>query len=278
MATENKTAIVTGSTSGIGRETVKALAKADYHLVLPVRNMEKGKQLKKEIEALYSSQQVRLVECDLESLKSVQNFVEVFRTEYTQLHLLINNAGVWFSKRELTEDGFEKNFAINHLSHFLLTKSLLDIIKKTPKARIINVASEAHKFGQINFNDLQSEKSFSSFKAYGQSKLANILFTRKLSKILEGSGVTVNSLHPGVVNTSLFDKMNGLIKSIFKFFMITPEKGAATSIYLALSDEVANKTGLYFKKCKAISPHKNALNTTDAEKLWEISLELTDLN
>lgn len=274
MTHNSKIAIITGSTSGIGKETAKALADEGMHLVLPVRNMEKGEILKKELEKTTGNTNVALFQCDLESLDSIRAFVAAFKEKYESLHLLINNAGVWFSKRELTKDGYEKNFAVNHLAHFLLTVELLELLKKNTHARIINVSSEAHKFSRMNFDDLQSEKSFSSFKAYGQSKLANILFTRHLAKLLTGTGVTANCLHPGVVSTNLFDKMNGFMKSVFKLFMTTPQKGATTTIYLALSEEVKSKTALYFKKKKAVTPQKYALNEADAEKLWALSLDL----
>ncbi len=274
MNNNKKIAIITGSTSGIGRETAKALALEGFSLTLPVRNIEKGNELKREIEVLSPHSDIELFKCDLESLESIQNFVNAYKERHEKLHLLINNAGVWISKRELTADGFEKNFAINHLAHFFLTNSLLTLIRNTPEARIINVSSEAHKFSRMRFDDLQSEKKFNSFKAYGQSKLANILFTRQLAKDLAGTGVTVYSLHPGVVSTRLFDKMNAFTKALFKLFMISPRKGAETSIYLSLSEEVKNETGLYYKKKKVVVPRKYALNDTDAQKLWTISFEL----
>jgi len=267
----SKVCVITGATSGIGKETAKAVAAAGINLVLPVRNMEKGSQLKEELLLINSNISIETYYCNLESLNSVRAFANFFKDNYKRLDILINNAGVWFSKRELTQDGFEKNFAINHLSHFLLTKELLDILTQTTDARIINVASEAHKFSTMNFEDLQSEKSFNSFKAYGQSKLANILFTRYLAKKLSSSGVTVNCLHPGVVSTNLFDKMSGFMKKIFQLFMISPQKGAATTIHLALSETVNGQSGLYFKKKKATTPNKSAQNDADAERLWQES-------
>ena len=277
MELENKICIITGATSGIGKVTATHLAKEGVQLILPVRNIEKGEKIKKDINDATGNNNIRLMYCDLESLESVRNFAEAFKKEFSQLDLLINNAGVWFAKREVTIDGFEKNFAINHLAHFLLTMLLLDIIKKNSSARIISVSSEAHRFTDMNFEDLQSEKSFNSYKAYGQSKLANILFVKKLSEILKGTGVTVNCLHPGVVSTHLFDKMGGFSKGMFGLMMITPEKGAETSIYLATSDEVKNITGEYFKKKKVVKSSSASTNKESADKLWELSRKLVGL-
>ena len=277
MELKNKICIITGATSGIGKATATYLAKEGMQLIWPVRNLEKGEKVKKEISDATGNNNIRLMLCDLESLDSVRNFAGVFKKEFSQLDLLINNAGVWFSKREVTKDGYEKNFAINHLSHFLLTMLLLDTLKSSGNARIISLSSDAHRFTDMNFDDLQSEKSYNNFKAYGQSKLANILFVKKLSELLKGSGVIVNCLHPGVVATHLFDKMGGFMKGVFGMMMISPEKGAATSIYLATSDEVKEVSGEYFKKKKITKSLAASYNKESAEKLWNISLKLVNL-
>jgi len=274
---KNKICIITGATSGIGKATATYLAKEGMQLIWPVRNLEKGEKVKKEISDATGNNNIRLMLCDLESLDSVRNFAGAFKKEFSQLDLLINNAGVWFSKREVTKDGYEKNFAINHLSHFLLTMLLLDTLKSSGNARIISLSSDAHRFTDMNFDDLQSEKSYNNFKAYGQSKLANILFVKKLSELLKGSGVIVNCLHPGVVATHLFDKMGGFMKGVFGMMMISPEKGAATSIYLATSDEVKEVSGEYFKKKKITKSLAASYNKESAEKLWNISLKLVNL-
>jgi len=277
MQLKNKICIITGTTSGIGKATATYLAKEGMQLIWPVRNLEKGEKVKKEISEATGNNNIRLMPCDLESLDSVRSFAEAFKKEYQHLDLLINNAGVWFSKREVTKDGYEKNFAINHLSHFLLTILLLDTLKRSGNARIISVSSDAHRFTDMNFDDLQSEKNFNNFKAYGQSKLADILFVKKLSELLKGTGVTANCLHPGVVATHLFDKMGGFMKGIFGMMMISPEKGAATSIYLATSDEVKEVSGEYFKKKKITKSSAASYNKESAEKLWDISLKLVNL-
>lgn len=277
MTTPPKTALITGATSGIGKVTAKHLAGLGMHLILPVRNMQKGEQTVNEITQATGNTHIRLVPCNLESLDSIRQCAQVIKNDYAVLDILINNAGVWFSKKELTADGFEKNIGINHLAPFLLTNLLLELLRKSESARIVNVSSEAHRFANMNFDDLLSEKDFNSFKAYGRSKLANILFTKKLSSMLAADGITVNCLHPGVVATNLFDKMGGFMKGIFQMFMITPEKGAQTTIHLATSDDVKGVSATYFKKSKPATSSPQSNNPEAAEKLWQLSVELTGL-
>lgn len=274
---KDKIVIITGATSGIGKITAKALAAKGAYLYLPVRNMEKGQKLKEEINTLTGNSQVTLIPCELDSLASIRNFADIFCKAENHLDILINNAGVWMNKRELTKDGFEKNFGVNHLAPFLMTNLLLEHLKKSEQGRIISVSSMAHKFADIDFNNLQSEKSYNSFKAYGRSKLANILFVKKLSVLLKDTAVTANCLHPGVVATSLFNNLGGLSKKMFEMLMITPEKGAETSIYLATSDEVKNVSGAYFSKKKITRSSAFSNRADAADKLWEVSLMLVGL-
>ncbi len=271
MDLNGKTCLITGATSGIGRETAINIASRGATLVLPVRNQAKGEALKKDILKEYPQSHIDIMYCDLASMESIRDFADEFKQNYTQLHVLINNAGIWESKRRLSKDNIEMNFAVNHLAPFLLTNLLLDLIKKSAPARIINVASEAHRQGKIYFDDIEFEKKFSSLKSYAQSKLANILFTKKLSQQLKGTGVTVNCLHPGVVSTNLFDKMPKLLVKAMELFMISPEKGAKTTIYLATSPEVENTSGEYFDKSRPKKPDTIALRQDIADKLWEIS-------
>jgi retinol dehydrogenase 12 len=277
MELQNKTAIITGATSGIGRVTAIAIAREGARLVLPVRSIEKGKALLDEIEKETGNTSIEIMHCNLASLDSVRKFSEDFQKKYDKLHLLINNAGLWESKRKESDDGFEMNFAVNHLAPFLMTNLLLDTIKKSAPARIIGVSSTAHKYGKMRFSDLEGKKSWGSMQSYGQSKLANILFTRRLAKELEGSGVTANCLHPGVVNTQLFNKLPGFIQKVSSLFMITPEKGAQTSIYLATSPEVENITGEYFDKKKIAKTTAHARDMQVADTLWEASMEYCGL-
>lgn len=251
--------------------TAKTLAQLGATLVLPIRDALKGDTLRDEIIKQTPDAKLDFMHCDLASLSSIREFVHQFKSKYQKLHLLINNAGIWETKRNITPDGIEKNFAVNHLAPFLLTNLLLDTIKESSPARIINVASEAHRQGKIKFQDIEFNNKFSSFQAYAQSKLANILFTKKLSQELSGSGVTVNCLHPGVVSTNLFDKMPGILMKAMNLFMITPEKGAQTTIYLATSPDVEKTNGLYFSKSKPKKPASQALQQASADKLWEIS-------
>ncbi len=264
--------IITGATSGIGKETAIALARQGAHLVLPVRNIEKGDALKNEIHGVAGEARVDLFLCDLTSMKSIRDFAGQFLDTYDRLDVLINNAGIWETKRSLSKDGIEMNLAVNHLAPFLLTNLLLDLLKESAPARIINVSSAAHKQGKMNFSDIEGQKGWGSFRSYANSKLANILFTRKLARMLEGTGVSVNCLHPGVVNTRLFDKMPGILLGLFKLFMITPEKGARTTIFLASSQDIASVTGEYFSNSRVARTTKLAQSTEAADKLWEISL------
>jgi len=277
MNLKGKTAIITGATSGIGKVTALAIAREGAHLVLPVRNMEKGEALREEIISETGNKSIELMSCDLASLDSIRSFAKSFLTKYDQLHLLVNNAGLWESKRKESSDGIEMNFAVNHLAPFLMTNLLLDVIKKSAPARIINVSSTAHKYAKMNFDDLEGEKRWDSMKSYAQSKLANIFFTRKLARELEGTGVTVNCLHPGVVSTHLFDNMPGFFRRIFGLFMISPEKGAETSIFLATSPEVENISGAYFKKKKRAKTTMHAEDMKAADILWEVSKEYCGL-
>ncbi|MFP4691258.1 MAG: SDR family oxidoreductase [Bacteroidales bacterium] len=273
MDLNGKTAIVTGATSGIGRITAIALANKGMRLVLPVRDMDKGKAFREELAELTGNKEVEVMHCNLASFDSIRQFAESFSRKYNRLHLLVNNAGTWETERKLSEDGIEMNFAVNHLAPFLLTNLLLDTIVASAPARIVNVSSAAHKQATMNFDDLEGEKHWSSMRSYAQSKLANIFFTRKLARDLKGRGVTVNCLHPGVVETRLFDKMSGLFRWLFGLFMISPEKGAQTSIYLAVSPEVEDVTGAYFAKKKIAKTTRHARDMDVAEKLWEVSRE-----
>ncbi len=271
MELQGKVCVITGATSGIGKETAKTLASKGASLVLPIRDSLKGDILKDEILEQTPDARIDLMHCNLGSFDSIRNFVKEFKSKYDKLHILINNAGIWETKRNLSEDGVEMNFAVNHLAPFLMTNLLLDTIKNSTPARIINVSSDAHRTFKINFGDIEYEKRYFSFKVYSQSKLANILFTKKLSQMLRGNDVTVNCLHPGLVSTGLFEKMPKLMTGLMKPFMLTPAKGAETIIYLATSPEVEKTSGEYFAKKKTKKPASEALRQDVANKLWEVS-------
>lgn len=274
----DKICLITGGTSGIGKETAIALAEKGAHIVLTARNMAKGELVKKEITEKTGSETVDVMECDLSSLKDVKKFTDTFLIKYRKLDILINNAGIWETKRKESADGIELTFAVNHLAPFLITNELLGILKQSKDARIINVASDAHRYGTINFKDIEMKKSFSHMKAYSQSKLANILFTKELARRLEGDSVTVNCLHPGVVATQLFDNMGSIVKSVFSFFMISPKKGAETTIFLASSPDVTNISGEYFKKKKPVRSSSESYDQNISEKLWKLSEDYISKN
>jgi NAD(P)-dependent dehydrogenase (short-subunit alcohol dehydrogenase family) len=209
----------------------------------------------------------------------VRKLADAFRERYQRLDVLVNNAGAIFMSRQVSRDGLEMTFALNHLGYFLLTNLLLDLLIASAPARVVNVSSGAHLGGKINFADLQLERSYTGFGAYSQSKLANVLFTYELARRLQGTGVTVNALHPGFVATN-FGRSNGglfdpLFRLIQRFGALTPEKGAETTVYLAVSPEVEGVTGKYFANCKPAASSALSNDETTARRLWEVSEQLT---
>ncbi len=271
---ENKIVLITGATAGIGKETALALAKQKAHLLLPVRNIEKGRALQAEIAQKTGHRLVNLLECDLASLASVARMAAEVQSKYQRLDILINNAGVWEPQRKYSQDKIELTWAVNHLAPFLLTNLLLPMLKQSAPARIINVASDLHQ-GEIQFDDPEFKKSYElrGMPAYRQSKLANILFTRALAKRLEGSGVTANCLMPGFIASDLFRDMNFLMRGFISLVAKSPRQGAATTVYLATSDEVAQVSGEYFKDKKRATSSHQSKNMESAERLWELSRE-----
>ena len=232
------------------------------------------------------SKNVVLKQLDLASLKSIREFAEYINKNEPHLHVLINNAGTLGpSKRMMTRDGFEMSMGVNHLGHFLLTNLLLDLLKKSTPSRIVVLSSVGHEMftTKMKFDNINSETIYEQWDAYGQSKLANILFTRELAKRLEGTGVTVNSLHPGFIMTRIFGNLGFFSywfywKPLSLVFGKTVQQGAQTTIHLAVSEEVEGVTGLYFDNCKQKEPSKAAQDDEDAKKLWEISTDLVGLD
>jgi NAD(P)-dependent dehydrogenase (short-subunit alcohol dehydrogenase family) len=269
---KDKICLITGATSGIGRYTALELCRRGARVVITFRDERKALETQKWIET-ETGKTIHAYYCDLSSFKSIRNFAAEFKTKYQRLDVLINNAGIWETKRKLSKDGIELNFATNHLGPFLLTKLLLDTIKSSSPARIINVASGSHQNASINFDDIEMRKKFSGYKAYGQSKLANILFTKHLSEQLDGQQITVNCLHPGVVATKIFDNLGKIGTAMIKPFMISPEKGAQTSVYLATSDQVSNITGEYFSRKKVVNSSSTSQDKEIARKLWELCID-----
>lgn len=272
--------LVTGATNGIGKATAQALAQMGATVVLVGRNAPKTAQIVEEIRAASGNKNVNSLLADLSSQQEVRRLADEFKSKYAHLHVLINNAGGFFMKRQLSADGIELTFALNHLVYFLLTNLLLDTLKASAPARIINVSSGAHTSGKIEFDNLQGERDYTP-KAYNNSKLANILFTTELARRLEGSGVTVNALHPGFVATG-FAKNNGkviaaLVSILAPLVARSPAKGAQTSIYLASSASVEGISGKYFYDSRVIPPAPQATDKVVARKLWDVSAVMVHL-
>jgi NAD(P)-dependent dehydrogenase (short-subunit alcohol dehydrogenase family) len=269
--------LVTGATNGIGLVTARELARMGAQVTIVSRNPAKCAAVAQSIQAETGSL-VEFIAADLSSLAGIMDAAAAFKQRHTHLHVLVNNAGALFFKRLVTADGYEMTFALNHLNYFLLTILLLDLLKAGAPARIVNVSSDAHTGGSIDFGDLMEEHHFQGMKAYGQSKLANVLFTYELARRLEGSGVTANALHPGFIHTG-FASNNGWIfafgMNLVGLFIRKPAKGAQTSIYLASSPQVEGVTGKYFFDCQPIDSSPLSHDRVLAEKLWQVSLELT---
>ena len=276
-----KVILITGATDGIGRVTAEALAKKGARVVLVGRNPEKTRSVVSEIKNNTHNEQVDYMLADLSNQAEVRALAQAFKDRYDRLDVLINNAGALFMSRQTSADGYEMTFALNHLAYFLLTNLLLDLLIKSAPARIVNVSSAAHVASKLNFEDLQNEHGFTGWRAYAQSKLANLYFTYELARRLEGTGVTVNALHPGFV-ASNFGKSNGSIFrplfSLFQIGAISPEKGAETEIYLAASPDVAGVTGKYFSNKKQVSSSSVSYDQEAAQRLWDASLALTGLS
>jgi NAD(P)-dependent dehydrogenase (short-subunit alcohol dehydrogenase family) len=280
FAMKDKVVVVTGATSGIGEVAADRLAQKGARIVFVARDRERGEAARKHFRAIAGQSDHTVHYADLTKLADQKRVAKEIADSEPQIDVLINNAGAMFGSRRVTEDGLEKTFALNHLSYFTVTNILLDRLKATPGARIVSTASGAHVGNKLNFDDLQSEKSYSPFAVYGRSKLMNILFTRELAKRLAGTGVTANCLHPGFVGTRFGDESGGLMSWVIKLgknFALTPEQGAETIIYLASSDDVAGKSGGYYEKKQFTAPSRAAQSDADAKRLWDISAKIAGM-
>jgi len=275
-----RTVLVTGATGGIGRATAMGLATMGANLAITGRDRERTEGAAREIRAA-SSGQVDLFVADLSSQSEVRQLADKVLQTYPRIDVLVNNVGGYWNTRHVTPDGFEHTFALNHLAPFLLTNLLLDRLKQSAPARVVTVASNAHATGEIDFDDLQGEWSYSGSRAYNQSKLANILFTYELAKKLRSSAVTANALHPGVVNTSFgAEDPRGIQRLIIPFarpFLKTPAQGAATSIHLASAPDLEQVTGGYFADSKPKRSSKRSYDEAAAARLWQVSTDLVGL-
>ena len=274
-----KVCMVTGATSGIGQVTAAALAMQGAHVIVVGRNRAKAQQVVGEIRRQTGNDAVWYLLADFSDLQQVRELAAAFSAQYSQLDVLVNNAGTYFNTRHPAPGGVEMTFHVNHLAHFLLTNLLLETLTASAPARIVNVTSRAHEYDNMDFDDLGFERSYFGMKAYARSKLANLLFTYELARRLAGSGVTVNAVHPGGVATDIwrtnFPVLGPAIKWVMSLFALTPEEGADTLIYLASSPEVEGVTGTYFVEREAIASSPLSYDEQVAARLWEVSEQLT---
>jgi NAD(P)-dependent dehydrogenase (short-subunit alcohol dehydrogenase family) len=285
MMTTNMTGkivLITGATNGIGKIAAIELARMGANVSIVARNRSKGQAVLEEITRETNNVQIELFIADLSSMADVRKLAQEFMAKHGTLDVLLNNAGAFYSDRKLSADGLEMTFALNHMSYFLLTNLLLPTLKNTANARIVSVSSAAHFQGKLDFANLQGEQKFSGWKAYGDSKLENVLFTFALARRLAGTGVTANCLHPGFVKTGFADGNSGWFSTVFgivkNLFAIPVEEGAKTMIHLASSPEVASVTGKYFDKSKAVTSSAASLDQAVQEQLWAHSEKLAGLS
>ncbi len=274
-----KTVLITGANQGVGKASAMALGKMGATLVLVCRSEEKGRAAVRDVEAA-GAKGVELLLGDVSKQADVRRVAAEFLAKHDRLDVLMNNAGVLVTSRRETVDGIEETFAINHLGYFLLTNLLLDVLKKSAPARVVSVSSDGHRTAKIRWDDIQMKNNWGSIGAYTQSKLCNVLFTRELARRLEGTGVTANCLHPGVIASGFGQTYGGFASFLVKLaspFLITTEKGARTQVYLASSPDVAGVSGKYFDKCKERAPSKAALEPDAPARLWALSEELVGL-
>jgi NAD(P)-dependent dehydrogenase (short-subunit alcohol dehydrogenase family) len=288
-----KVVVITGATSGIGQAAAEKLASMGTRLVLVARDKARAEATLKRLRELGPGAAPVVHYADLLRLREMKRVAAEIAATEARIDVLINNAGALFSRRHLSQDGLEFTFALNHMSYFVLTHQLLNRLRASAPARIVNTASDAHEGATLDFDDLQSAKAYGKssflewlrfggpgFKVYGRSKLCNILFTRELARRLAGTGVTTNALHPGFVATRFGDQSGGLISlgiKIGKRFALSPEKGAETLVYLASSPEVAAKSGGYYHKCGLATPSASAQDDALARRLWAETSKLAAL-
>ncbi|MDP2343929.1 MAG: SDR family oxidoreductase [Deltaproteobacteria bacterium] len=278
----NKTVVVTGATQGIGLEAAKEFARRGARVIITARDAAKGAKAVEEISAAGEGRVVvDVVACDFASIASIRAAAAEIKVKTDRVDVLLNNAGAVYMERGESADGHELTFAVNHLGYFVFTDELLDLVKLSAPARVVNVASDAHQVARkgINFDDLQRKQGYSGVTVYGETKLMNILYTRELARRLSGSGVTANCLHPGVIATGFGTNNSGLMgwatRTLGPLFLLTPEKGAQTSIWLCTSKDVDGVTGQYFAKKKLAKTTKHGRDDDAAKRLWELSEKIS---
>ncbi|XP_066530490.1 retinol-DH_like_SDR_c domain-containing protein [Hoplias malabaricus] len=279
---DGKTVVITGANTGIGKETARDMAKRGARVVMACRDLTRAEKSAAEIRMSTGNGNVVVRHLDLASLYSVRHFAHEYIATEDRLDILINNAGVMMCPYSLTEDGYETQFAVNHLGHFLLTILLLDLLKNSAPSRVVNVSSIAHKGGKIHFDDLNfNQTPYDSLVSYRQSKLANVLFTRELSRRTKGSGVTTYVLHPGVIRTKLgryvemrHPVVSALLSAPSILLMKTPKQGAQTTIYCAITEGLEKLSGCYFSDCKLMEPAPEAKDDLAAMRMWDVSAKL----
>ncbi|MGZ3411713.1 MAG: SDR family oxidoreductase [Xanthobacteraceae bacterium] len=271
---QGKTVVITGATSGIGQVAAEKLAALGARMVLIARSKARGEVALTRLREIAPGLAHMIHYADLSLMAETRRVAAAVAASAPRIDVLINNAGAIFARRKVTAEGLERTFALNHMSYFVLTASLRDRLVATPNARVVNVASAAHRGGHLDFNDLQRASSFKPYAVYGTTKLCNILFTRELARRLAGTGVTANCLHPGFVRTRFGNQAGGLYSfgvRAAKLFAISEEDGAKTTVYLASSPEVAQTSGGYFDKCAVATPSAEASDDAIARRLWEVS-------
>ena len=277
---KGKTVVITGGTSGIGEIAALQLAQMGARIVLVARDKSRAEATLARLRKRGPELAHTVHYADLTRLAEMKRVAAQIAAVEPRIDVLINNAGAMFGARRITQDALERTFALNHMAYFVVTKGLLERLAVAGDARIVNTASDAHRGATLDFGDLQSEHGFGAMKAYGRSKLCNILFTRELARRLQGSGITANCLHPGFVATRFGDQSGGLISHMIwlaKFLAISPAEGAKTIVHVASSPEVAGISGNYFYKCRATTPSPAAQDDPAASLLWERSAQLAGM-
>ena len=276
---KDKIAVVTGANSGLGKVTSKALLNEGYRVVMICRNPEKAEVARNEITEATGNDRADILICDLSVMSQIRESAATIRKKYDRLDRLVNNAGLLpDGDRKVTDEGFELTIAVNHMAYFLFTRELMPLLERTPQSRIVNVASEAHRYGEFDPGNIQLKKGYSASKAYGNSKLFNMMFTHELNKRMEDKDITTYSLHPGVVNTNFAAESNSWFAKFFnlgRLFMKSPEQGAKTSIYLCTEPGIEERSGRYFINKKPAKPSVSAATDDEAcRTLWEMSEEM----